>query len=321
MTRIDAREAVPDALAGKRLDQAAAQLFPGHSRARLQGWIKDGSLLVDGARRRPRDPVRSGEVLQLGAEVEGDERWRPHAGDLDLVFEDADLLVIDKAPGVVVHPAAGHRDDTLVNALLHRFPELSELPRAGVVHRLDKDTSGLLVVARSLTAHTALVRSLQARDVRREYEALVHGTMTGGGVVDAPMGRHPVQRKKMAVVEGGKPAVTHYRLLERFADHTLVLCRLETGRTHQIRVHMAHIRHALVGDPVYGGRARLPAGADPELVELLRGFGRQALHARRLAFRHPASDELLEFESPRPADLARLVAALREHARQAAERS
>jgi 23S rRNA pseudouridine1911/1915/1917 synthase len=223
--------------------------------------------------------------------------------------------VIDKAVGLVVHPGAGNARGTLVNALLHRDPALAQLPRAGIVHRLDKETSGALIVARSLRAHAALVEQLAAREIHRQYEAVVNGVLVAGGTVDAPLDRHPVDRLKRAVVEGGKPAVTHYRVRERFRAHTQVECVLETGRTHQIRVHMAHVRHALVGDPLYGGSLRLPKGATPELQASLRGFRRQALHAERIEFAHPVSGEAVVVQAPRPADLAALLVALREDAK------
>jgi 23S rRNA pseudouridine1911/1915/1917 synthase len=231
-----------------------------------------------------------------------------------VVYEDQHLLVINKPAGLVVHPAAGHADGTLVNALLNYAPEVENLPRAGIVHRLDKDTSGIMVVARSLIAHTSLVEQLQERTMGREYEAVVVGTMTGGATVDAPIGRHPTDRKKMAVVAAGKPAVTHYRLLERFAAHTHIRCKLESGRTHQIRVHMAHVRHPLVGDPAYGGRLRLPKGTTEELREELARFQRQALHARQLTLEHPETGAILTWETPLPADMVQLIAALRKHA-------
>jgi 23S rRNA pseudouridine1911/1915/1917 synthase len=234
------------------------------------------------------------------------------------VFEDDDLLVINKPPGLVVHPAAGNPDGTLLNALLHHAPDLAALPRAGIVHRLDKDTSGLMMVARNLAAHTRLVADLQARDIRREYLAVVNTVLTAGGEVDAPIGRHPVDRKRMAVVSGGKPAVTHYRVVERYRAHTLVRLRLETGRTHQIRVHMAHIHCPVTGDPVYGGRLRQPRGAGELLRTVLQGFRRQALHAERLAFRHPGSGEPVSWEAPVPPDMQELIEALREDAGQVA---
>ena len=230
-----------------------------------------------------------------------------------MVHEDEALLVIDKPPGLVVHPGAGNPDATLQNALLHHCPALVNVPRAGIVHRLDKDTSGLLVIAKTLPAHTALVAALASRDVRREYEAVASGVMTAGGTVAAAIGRHPVDRKRMAVRErGGREAVTHYRVIRRFRAHTHVAVRLETGRTHQIRVHLAHVRHAIVGDPVYGRRPALPKQPTPYLVETLHAFRRQALHARRLGFVHPFEEREMLFEAPLPADMQALLAALEE---------
>ncbi len=273
---------VPSELGGQRLDQVAAQIFAEHSRSRLAGWIKEGRLTVDGAVLRPRDIVYGGARLALEAEREAQVEFLAQDIALNIVFEDEHLLVIDKPAGLVVHPAAGHADGTLLNALLHHAPELASVPRAGIVHRLDKDTTGLMVVAKSLEAHTNLVAQLQARTVSRIYEAIVVGVVTAGGTVDAPIGRHSQQRQKMAVSKTGKPAVSHYRVLERFRAHTHVRVKLETGRTHQIRVHMAHIHFPLVGDPVYGGRFRIPPAANPLLVESLRDYPRQALHARFL---------------------------------------
>ena len=267
---------------GQRLDQVAAQLFPDYSRSRLQGWIKDGSLLVDGEVKRTRDIVLGGERLELDAEREIQGEWQAEAIDLDIIYEDDALLVINKPAGLVVHPAAGHQDGTLLNALLHHAPELAKVPRAGIVHRLDKDTTGLMVVAKTIEAQTDLVAQLQARTVSREYECVVIGVMTAGGKVDQPIARHGTQRQKMAVVAGGKTAISHYRVINRFRAHTHVKVKLETGRTHQIRVHMSYIHFPLVGDPVYGGRLRIPPGASPELIKELREFPRQALHARRL---------------------------------------
>jgi len=295
-----------------RLDQALATLLPAYSRSRLQQGLKAGQLRVDGVVRRPRDPVAGGETVSGELTLEGETVAVAQDIPLTLLHQDADLLVIDKPSGLVAHPAAGHRDGTLVNALLHRFPELADLPRAGLVHRLDKDTSGLLVVARSLRAHTALVEQLQARRIEREYLAVVDGLPVAGGTVDAPVGRHPVDRQRMAVTPGGKPAVTHYRVLRRFRVHTLLRVKLETGRTHQIRVHMAHIRLPLLGDPVYGGRPRVPPAASPRCIATIQGFRRQALHAARLALTHPASGEHLEWRADLPADLAELLAILAE---------
>ncbi len=307
---IQLHRAIPAELAGQRLDQALATVFSEYSRARLQQWIRDGQVRVDERQWRGKDRVRGGEQVRIEAQLVAQEDWQAEALPLSVVYEDEAILVIDKPAGLVVHPAAGNRDGTLLNALLHHAPELEVLPRAGIVHRLDKDTSGLLVVARSLTAQKSLVEQLQARSVKREYQAVVTGVMTAGGRIEAPIGRHPVQRKRMAVVPGGKPAITHYRVAARYRAHTRVLVRLETGRTHQIRVHMAHQHFPLVGDPVYGGRLRLPAGSSAALHEALRGFQRQALHAGRLGLLHPLSGEALEWESALPADMAGLIAAL-----------
>jgi 23S rRNA pseudouridine1911/1915/1917 synthase len=298
--------------AGRRLDQALAELLPEFSRSRLQQWISEGRVRLDGAPCGRRDKVRGGEEVRLEAVLDVRATCAPEAIPLDVRFEDEHLLVIDKPAGMVVHPAAGNPDGTLLNALLHHDPGLDRLPRGGIVHRLDKDTSGLLVVAKTLLAHKSLVEQLQQRSVRREYRALVRGVLLAGGRVDAPIGRHPRHRTRMAVVAEGRPAATRYRVLERFAAHTLLGVSLETGRTHQIRVHMTHIRHPLVGDATYGGRARPPAGASVRLAEALRSFPRQALHAIRLGLVHPSTGEPMEWQVPMAADLAALLDVLRE---------
>lgn len=309
--RIQLQARVPEELDGARLDQVAARVFPDYSRSRLQAWIKKGALCVEGHPCRPRDKVAGGALLELDAELERETGWQAQDIELAIVYEDSSILVLDKPAGLVVHPAAGHADGTLVNALLAHAPELEQLPRGGIVHRLDMDTSGIMVVARTLSAHHHLVEQLQARTVRREYCAVCTGAMTGGGTVDAPIGRHPKQRKKMAVLPaGGKPAITHYRIARRFGHHTRIAVSLETGRTHQIRVHMAYRHYPLVGDPVYGGRPRIPAGASRALIDTLRGFPRQALHARALGLIHPDSGEPLRFECPLPADLEQLLTVL-----------
>lgn len=296
--------------AGQRLDQAAAILFSEYSRSRLQDWIRSGELLVDGRSARPRERLKGDEYLQLQAVAEAVTEDHPEPMDLDIVHEDDALLVINKPAGVVVHPAAGHADGTLMNGLLHHHPALEALPRAGIVHRLDRDTTGLMVVAKTLQAHKVLVDQLQARSLFREYDALVVGVMTAGGRVEQPVGRHPVDRKRMAVVDDGKPAATHYRVEQRFRGHTRVRARLETGRTHQIRVHMAWLRYPLVGDPVYGGRLKLPRGADETVREALRAFPRQALHAHRLGLEHPDDGAYREWQAPCPADFRDLLAVL-----------
>ncbi|HQQ74244.1 MAG TPA: 23S rRNA pseudouridine(1911/1915/1917) synthase RluD [Pseudomonadales bacterium] len=308
--RIQHKATVLAEQSGHRIDQAAAELFSDFSRARLQEWIKSGHLTVDGLVVRTKDKVKSGNVLMLDAELEARENWTAQELKLDVVYEDASLLVINKPAGLVVHPGAGSPDGTLLNALLFRDPQLAAIPRAGIVHRLDKDTTGLLVVARTLQAHADLVRQLQERTVKREYEAVVCGLFTGGGKVDAPIGRHPRDRVKMAVVAGGKPAITHFRILQRFETYTHVRVQLETGRTHQIRVHMAHIGHPLLGDTLYGARLRLPKHADEELKTVLQDFRRQALHAAQLGLIHPVTGAYLEWQAPLPEDMQILLAAL-----------
>jgi 23S rRNA pseudouridine1911/1915/1917 synthase len=294
------------------LDRVLATLFPDYSRSRLKEWIEAERVRVDDRPCRPRDPVRGGERVLVRTTAEAQADWQPQAlAALNIVYVDDDLIVIDKPAGVVVHPGAGNAQATLANALLHDFPEVANLPRAGIVHRIDKDTSGLLVVARSPRAHTQLIRQLQDRRVSRDYEAIVNGVLISGGTVDAPIDRSPRDRTRMAVIEGGREAITHYRVAERFRAHTLLRVKLQTGRTHQIRVHMAHIGHPLLGDPVYGGRLRLPRGATPALAEALRGFRRQALHAAGLALIHPGTGEAMSWTSPLPADMRALLAALR----------
>jgi len=305
---------VPEELAGRRLDQVLAELFADFSRSRLQQWVKEGQVSVDGKQLRPRDKLFGGERIVLTVQLSAESAFEPEPIPLDIVYEDEALLVINKPAGLVVHPAAGNWKGTLLNALLHHAPALAQVPRAGIVHRLDKDTTGLLVVAKTLESQTALVEQLQARSFTREYDAVVNGVLTGGGTVDAPIGRHPVDRKRMAVVRNGKPAVTHYRLAERFRAHTHIKVQLETGRTHQIRVHMAHQRFPLVGDPVYGGRLRLPPASGEALIQMLRGFPRQALHASRLGLVHPQSGEYMEWQAPLPEDMQNLLTVLREDA-------
>lgn len=308
---------VPAEMAGLRLDQALAQLFPAYSRARLQQWVRAGEVRVDTKQWRPRDKVHGGELVELTAVLKAEGAWQSESIALDIMYEDAALLVINKPAGLVVHPGAGNPQGTLLNALLHHAPELNTVPRAGIVHRLDKDTSGVLVVARTLPAQKSLVKQLHARTVQREYDAVVVGVMTAGGRIEAALNRHPVQRTRMAVtVEGrGKAAITHYRVAQRFRAHTQIKVRLETGRTHQIRAHMVHIRHAIVGDPVYGGRLALPAGCSESLKLTLRAFKRQALHAATLGFLHPLTGEAMQWSVPPPDDMAHLLAVLGEDAK------
>ena len=288
-------------------------MFPEFSRARLQSWIRSGQLLLDGNTARPRDTVHAGCELILTAELQSEVSWVAQSLPLDILYEDEELLVINKPAGLVVHPGAGNQHGTLVNALLSHRPALESVPRGGIVHRLDKETSGLLVVAGTLNAHRSLVAQLQKKDVQREYFAIVRGVPSGGGRIEAAIGRHPRQRTRMAVVpNSGKPAVTHYRIAQRFAQYTALNVQLETGRTHQIRVHMAHRGYPLLGDPVYGGRFQLPRGCSDRLTDTLRGFRRQALHARRLSFVHPGSGDLCDFESPLAEDLQALLTVLAE---------
>ena len=294
---------VPASCAGQRLDRALAELLPEHSRNRLKGWIEAGRVTVDGASVPPRHRLAGGERVDVGAA--GDEEPladAPQPIELAIVHEDPAVFVIDKPAGLVVHPGAGNRDGTLLNALLHRDPALATIARAGIVHRLDRDTSGLMVVARTAEAQTDLVRQLASRSVRREYVALVAGDLAKPVTIDAAIGRHPTQRTSMAVVERGKEARTRVTPVERHGATTLVRCALDTGRTHQIRVHLAAIGHPIVGDPLYGARRAAPG---------VPAFGRQALHARTLAFVHPASRRTRTFESPLPADFASLLDAVR----------
>lgn len=295
-----------------RLDQCLAELFPDYSRSKLQTWVKSGRVLVDGRTLKAKDKLVGGEEIRLDAEAEVVLENEAEDIPLDIVYEDDSILIINKPAGLVVHPAAGNWHGTLVNALLNHDPNLNTLPRAGIVHRLDKDTSGLLMVAKTLQAHHSLTEQLQERSINREYLALVKGWMTAGGTIDEPIGRHPVDRKRNAVREDGKPAVTHYRLERRFKRHTLVRVKLETGRTHQIRVHMAHINYPLVGDQVYGGRFQLPAGCSEKLAQALREFKRQALHAAKLGLEHPVTGEYREWEQPLPEDMLQLLSVLAE---------
>ncbi len=294
--------------AGKRLDVVLAELFPDYSRSRLKIWIDQGNVLVNGEVVRPKYKVIGDEMLQLTVQsIESEQSCEPENIPLDIVYQDEAIIVINKPAGIVVHPAAGHYSGTVQNALLYFDGSLADVPRAGIVHRLDKDTTGLMVVARNLSSHKYLVDQIQKHEVTREYQAVVYGVLTGGGMVDQPIGRHPRDRIKMAVRENGREAVTHYRLLQRFREHSHIRVQLETGRTHQIRVHMSYLRHPIVGDPVYAGRHRLPAGAQPELIDYLQAFKRQALHAWKLTFVHPGSGEDVSYEAPLPDDMQQLI--------------
>ncbi len=289
---------VPLDLAGQRADRIAAELFDEFSRSRLKEWMQGGQLMADDQPIQSKQKLNVGQVLTLNAQVVESERWVAQDIPLTIVYEDDSVIVVNKPVGMVVHPAAGNPDGTLLNALLYHAPEVDQVPRCGIVHRLDKDTSGLLAVAKTLTAQTSLVRQLQARSMHRVYQAVCTGVVTAGGKVDAPIDRHPSQRVKMAVVDSGKSAVTHYSVIQRYVNHTHLKLKLETGRTHQIRVHMAHIHRPLVGDPVYAGRARVPGGINEELKTFLQKFDHQALHAAELGFEHPESGEPIEFSAP-----------------------
>jgi 23S rRNA pseudouridine1911/1915/1917 synthase len=307
---------IPADQAGQRLDQALAHLLPDYSRSRLKTWIESGEIRVDGEIRRPRDKVFGGEAVVLDAQLEQEVAAEAQAIPVNLVFEDKHLFVVNKPAGLVVHPGAGNPDRTLQNALLALDPNLADIPRAGIVHRLDKETSGLLIIARTLKAHTALVRMLEEREIHREYEAICKGVMTAGGTIDAPIDRHPTDRVKMAVRQGGRESVTHYRVIKRYRANTHVRVQLETGRTHQIRVHLTHAGYPLVGDRVYGGRLEMPKGATEELRVALREFPRQALHAAKLQLEHPVSGKPVECVAPLPDDMVQLLKVLARDAAQ-----
>jgi len=295
----------------QRLDQVLAHTFSDYSRSQWQQWIKKGAVKVNGERLTTPKQKISGDIhFEIQAECEDKHGWEPQPQALDICFEDDDIIVINKPAGLIVHPGAGNPDNTLVNALLHHAPELQALPRGGIVHRLDKDTTGLLVIAKNLKSHHHLVDAIAAREVERLYRAIVNGTMVAGGQIDAPIARHPKNRLKMAVVPTGKPALSEYRVLEKFSHHTYIQVKLASGRTHQIRVHMRHINHPLVGDPVYGGRLHLPSQCNEELARALRQFKRQALHAFQLSFIHPSSKEYMTWQAPLPEDMQALLTLL-----------
>ncbi|WP_353244668.1 23S rRNA pseudouridine(1911/1915/1917) synthase RluD [Providencia sp.] len=297
---------------GQRLDQALAELFPDYSRSRIKEWVLDDRVQVNGkVINKPKEKVLGSEQILIDALIEEDNRWEPQDIPLNVIYEDEDILIINKPRGLVVHPGAGNPDGTILNALLYRYPEIVDVPRAGIVHRLDKDTTGLMVVAKTVPAQTHLVESLQLREITREYEAVAVGRMTAGGMVEEPISRHPTKRTHMAVHPMGKPAVTHYRIMEHFRAHTRLRLRLETGRTHQIRVHMAHINHPLIGDQLYGGRPRPLKGATEEFLEVMRNFDRQALHATMLRLYHPISGIQMEWHAPLPDDMVKLIEALK----------
>lgn len=304
---------VSDDQLGQRLDQALAVLFPDYSRSRIKEWITDNRVTVNGKIiNKPKEKVFGGERIDIDVLVEQAHHYIPQNSPLHRIYEDEAILVINKPRNCVVHPGAGNPDGTILNALLYHYPDSSALPRAGIVHRLDKDTTGLMVIAKTIAAQTRLVEALQRRDITREYEAIVQGIMTTGGSIDEPIARHPSKRTHMSVFPLGKPAVTHYRVIERFRCHTRLRLCLETGRTHQIRVHMAHLAHPLLGDPLYGGRPRPPKGASEAFMMVLREFDRQALHAVRLKLTHPISGEIMEWSADLPDDMLMLIDVLRQ---------
>ena len=311
MPEFPSKVQVPESLSGQRLDVVLAEMFPDYSRSRLKQWIQEGQVLLEGQQVKPKIKVFTDQELQLNiAPIESNEECLPEDIPLDIAYEDDALIVVNKPAGLVVHPAAGNRQGTLQNALLFYDERLATVPRAGIVHRLDKDTTGLMVVARNLVSHKYLVEQIMQRQMQREYQALVHGVLTGGGTVDQPIGRHSHDRVRMTVREDGKPAVSHYRVLARFRAHTHIHVKLETGRTHQIRVHMQHLRHPVVGDPIYVDRPRIPAEADKDFVERLRKMERQALHAWRLSLAHPDTGEAMTWEAALPDDMQCLIAAM-----------
>jgi len=305
---------IPDDLIGTRLDQALAKLLSDFSRTEIQEWIKNGNVTVNNQHVKAKEKMFGGETVIIDAMRKTQPVWQPQAIQLDIIYEDEALLVINKPPGMVVHPAPGNPDNTLLNAILHHAPDLAPLPRVGIIHRLDKNTSGLLVIAKTHAALMNLSKQMKSRRISRIYQAIVCGTLLSGGTIEAPVGRNPVQRKRMAVIETGKPAVTHYRVIEKYRAHTRLKIQLETGRTHQIRVHMAHLRYPIFGDQTYGGRLQLPRGASPELITTLREFKRQALHAKELGLTHPLTNKPITWQAPLPLDMQNLANVLHQDA-------
>ena len=303
---------IPETHSNERLDQALAKLLPEYSRTQIQEWIEAGSVLVNGIIIKAKTRIKGGETVSITATIKPQPQWEAQAIPLPIFYEDDALIIINKPVGLVVHPGTGNTSRTLLNALLHHAPQLQELPRAGIVHRLDKDTSGLLVIAKTPAALKSLTHQIKKRTILREYQTIVYGTMISGGMVDAPIGRHPIHRKRMAVNEMGKTAITHYRVMEKYRAHTRLKVQLETGRTHQIRVHMCHIHHPIVGDATYGGRVHLAKNTTTELTQHLRNFKRQALHAFALGLTHPESQEFIRFEIELPDDIKQLIHALKD---------
>lgn len=298
-------------LGGLRLDQALVQLLPEYSRTELQLWIKNGEVLLNNRIAKAKATVLGGETILIHALPKQQPAWDAQAINLNIVYEDEDLIVVNKPRGMVVHPASGNPNKTLLNALLHHSPQLQKLPRAGIIHRLDKDTSGLLVIAKTPAALKSLLAQMKSRSIVRIYQAIIFGLLTSGGTIEAPIGRHPIQRKRMTVIETGKPAISHYRLMEKYRAHTRIKVFLETGRTHQIRVHMAYVRHPIIGDPLYAGRLQIPKGATQELIDALRHLKHQALHAFELELTHPTTQQLMKWQAPLPNDMKQLIEILK----------
>jgi len=304
---------IPDRLIGSRLDAAISEMLPELSRNKITSWIKSGEILIDSNPFKPKEKVLGGEIIEMNVSPEENTNWIAEDIKLDIVYEDDEILVLNKPPGIVTHPGAGNTHGTLANGILFARPELNQLDRAGIVHRLDKDTSGLMVVAKTDSAKLSLIKQLESRSVSREYTAIVYSSMVTGGVVDAPIGRDSVNRQKQAVIKSGKPAITHFRIIEKFKNFTLIKAILETGRTHQIRVHMSHIGHPLLGDFTYGGKVKFPKGANEELKVAIKEFSRQALHAKKLSIKHPIDNKELSWKSKLPEDLDNMINILREY--------
>ncbi|MGQ8365040.1 23S rRNA pseudouridine(1911/1915/1917) synthase RluD [Glaciecola sp. 1036] len=312
-TKIMLSGIIPEQSFNKRLDQCLAEMFPDYSRTKIKEWIESGCVEIDNSVLTiPRTKMKGEEVVNIAAFQEVQVRNQAEDIDINIVYEDDEILIINKPAGLVVHPGAGNSTGTLLNALLAHCPNIDKIPRAGIVHRLDKDTTGLMVVAKTIESQRHLVEQLQSRSMGREYEAVVMGNLIGGGFVDENIGRHPSKRTLMAVRETGKPAVTHYRIIEKFRAHTHLRLKLETGRTHQIRVHMAHIKHPLVGDTQYGGRPRPPKKASEALASCLRNFKRQALHAAQITLQHPSTNELMTWQAEIPQDMVQLINVLKQ---------
>lgn len=313
MSKLHLQTTISEDLAGRRLDQALSQLYPEHSRSRIQSWIKAGDVSVNNLKYKQRDVVKTGDLIEVNTEIKNAEKYQPEAIELNIIFEDEALIIINKPVGLIVHPGAGNPNHTLVNALLNFDDSLDAIPRAGIIHRLDKDTTGVMVIARTLESHTFLVNKLQKREIKREYQAIVCGQLTAGGSIENKMGRHPIHRTKMAVTNNGKAAITHYRVLNRYQHYTHLRVQLETGRTHQIRVHMSHIKHPIVGDPVYEKNNSVRKGVVPILRETIKNFKRQALHAYALELPHPVSGDEMIFNAELPDDMTDLIKSLDFH--------